>query len=67
MTMRMTLFTNAQLDVVSICTPPALHATLVIAALDHKIAVLCEKPMAPTLAECDAMIAAAARNQASSA
>jgi predicted dehydrogenase len=58
-----TLFAHAQLDVVSICTPPALHAELTIAALDHKIAVLCEKPMAPTLAECDAMIVAATRNQ----
>ena len=57
-----TLFANAQLDVVSICTPPALHAEFAIAALDHRIAVLCEKPMAPTLAECDAMIAAATRN-----
>ncbi len=58
-----TLFANAQLDIVSICTPPALHAELVIKALDHHIAVLCEKPMAMTLAECDAMIAAATRNQ----
>jgi len=58
-----TLFANAQLDIVSICTPPALHAEIAIAALDYRIAVLCEKPMAPTVAECDAMIAAATRNQ----
>ncbi|NBU63901.1 MAG: gfo/Idh/MocA family oxidoreductase [Chloroflexia bacterium] len=58
-----TMLANAQLDVVSICTPPALHAELTIAALDRHIAVLCEKPMAPTIAECDAMIAAATRNQ----
>lgn len=58
-----TLFANAQLDIVSVCTPPALHAEIAIAALNHKIAVLCEKPMAPSLIECDAMIAAATHNQ----
>lgn len=48
-----------QLDLVSIATPPNTHAPLTIAALDAGVNVLVEKPMAPSLEECDAMIAAA--------
>ena len=44
---------------VSVCTPPFEHAPLTIAALQAGKHVLCEKPMAGSLAECDAMIAAA--------
>lgn len=40
-------------DAVSICTPPATHATLAIAALEHGKHVLLEKPMARSLEECD--------------
>ena len=54
-----TMFGTAQLDIVSICTPPALHASLSIAALQSGIHVLCEKPLAVTTDECHAMIAAA--------
>ena len=46
-------------DLVAICTPPSTHAELAIAALRAGKHVLVEKPMAPSLAECDAMIAAA--------
>ncbi|NED97096.1 Gfo/Idh/MocA family oxidoreductase [Phytoactinopolyspora alkaliphila] len=48
------------LNLVSITTPPATHAELTIAALRAGVDVLVEKPMAPSLEECDAMIAAAA-------
>ena len=34
-----------ELDAVSICTPPALHLEQIIAALDRKIPVFCEKPL----------------------
>ncbi len=54
-----TMYREAKLDIVSICTPPALHASLSIAALQHGIHVLCEKPLAITTDECHAMIAAA--------
>lgn len=54
-----TMYREAQLDIVSICTPPALHASLSIAALQHGIHVLCEKPLAITTEECHAIIAAA--------
>ena len=46
-------------DLVSLCTPPSTHAELAIAALRAGKHVLVEKPMAPSLAECDAMIAEA--------
>lgn len=46
-------------DVVDICTPTPLHAEMTAKALAAGYHVICEKPMARTLAECDAMIAAA--------
>jgi predicted dehydrogenase len=48
-----------QFDVVSVTTPPSAHAPVAIAALRAGANVLVEKPMAPSLEECDAMIAAA--------
>lgn len=46
-------------DVVDICTPTPLHAQMTAKALQAGCHVICEKPMARTLAECDAMIEAA--------
>ena len=53
---------RADLDLVSIATPPSTHAALSIAALEAGVHVLVEKPMAPSLEECDAMLAAQARS-----
>ena len=51
------------LDIVSICTWHRLHAPMTIAACARKPrAVLCEKPMATSLGECDDMLTAARRN-----
>jgi len=50
------------LDLVSVCTPPSTHAPVTIDCLDAGINVLCEKPMAPSLEECDAMLEAEARS-----
>ena len=47
------------LDVVSVATPPDAHAPMAILALEAGVNVLVEKPMAPSLEECDALIAAA--------
>ncbi len=47
------------LDAVSVCLPNALHAPVAIAALQSGKHVLVEKPMARTVAEGEAMIAAA--------
>jgi predicted dehydrogenase len=47
------------IDVVSLCLPPGIHAEAAIKALKAGKHVLCEKPMAASLEECDAMIKAA--------
>lgn len=51
----------ARLDVVTVCVPNALHAPVTIAALELGAHVLCEKPMAITVADAEAMAAAAER------
>lgn len=53
-----------QPDAVVIATPNSLHAAPAIAALERGIHVLCEKPMATSLADCHAMVAAAAQSNA---
>jgi predicted dehydrogenase len=52
------LIARAQVDVVDICLPSFLHAQHAIRALQAGRHVLCEKPMALSLADADAMIAA---------
>ena len=53
---------DADVSVVSICTPHPSHAELAIAAAESGRHVLVEKPMALIVADCDRMIEAAARN-----
>lgn len=53
---------EAQLDVVSICTPHPLHANPAVAAASCGCHVLVEKPLASTLADCDAIIEAGERS-----
>ncbi|MDD4797414.1 MAG: Gfo/Idh/MocA family oxidoreductase [Eubacteriales bacterium] len=55
------MLADEQLDWVDIALPTHLHAEAAIAALDAGVAVLCEKPMARSVEQCDAMIAAARR------
>src|SRR6476660_5359799 len=40
------LIAHPDVDLVSIVTPPATHMDIALAALAHRKAVLCEKPMA---------------------
>jgi predicted dehydrogenase len=47
------------LDAISLTVPTFLHAEMAIKALEAGVHVLCEKPMALSLEECDRMIAAA--------
>jgi len=56
-------FASCEIDAVDICLPTDLHAEFTIKAANAGKHVLCEKPMAMSLAECDAMIAAAAENK----
>ncbi|MCP4167328.1 MAG: Gfo/Idh/MocA family oxidoreductase [Chloroflexi bacterium] len=49
-------------NLAAICLPPFIHAAATIDLLDAGVNVLLEKPMAPTLEECDAILAAAERS-----
>ncbi|WP_312431461.1 Gfo/Idh/MocA family protein [Lacrimispora sp.] len=50
------------INLVHVCTPPSAHAEIAIHAMNAKMNVLVEKPMAPSLKECDEMLAAEAEN-----
>lgn len=52
---------DPELDAVVICLPHNLHGPVAIAAATAGKHILCEKPIAASLAEADAMIAAAKR------
>ena len=51
-----------EVDAVYIALPNSLHAEYTIRAADAGVHVLCEKPMAVTVAECEAMIEACRKN-----
>ena len=53
------MFADPAIDAVSICAANYAHADLAIKALKAGKHVLCEKPMAVTIEECEAMLAAA--------
>lgn len=53
------MLTAENLDAVSITLPTHLHKAISIQCLEAGVHVLCEKPMALTVEDCDAMIAAA--------
>ncbi|MGY1840014.1 MULTISPECIES: Gfo/Idh/MocA family protein [unclassified Modestobacter] len=59
------LLDRDDVDLVDICTPGDTHAEMAIAALAAGKHVLCEKPLANTVAEAEAMAAAAERAAAS--
>jgi glucose-fructose oxidoreductase len=54
---------NRDIDIVYVVTPNALHAQHVIAAAWAGKHVICEKPMANTVADCNAMISACRVNK----
>ena len=54
-----TMFNEAGIEAVVICTPHPLHAAPTILAAEHGVHVLVEKPLAASLEDCDRMIAAA--------
>ena len=53
---------DKSIDLVSICTPPYVHAEIAIDFLKAGKNVIVEKPMAASLEECDAMIKAAKKS-----
>lgn len=54
-----TMVREAGVEAISICTPHPVHAAPALAAIGAGAHVLIEKPLAATLQDCDAMIAAA--------
>ena len=56
------LIREQDIDAVYIATPPRLHAEQTAAAAEAGKHVLCEKPMAMNVAECDRMMAACRTN-----
>jgi predicted dehydrogenase len=54
--------TDDEIDAVYVATPVYLHASQTIAAAEAGKHVLCEKPMAMSMKECDEMIAACGAN-----
>lgn len=53
------LLEDKEIDAVSVCVSNHLHAEITIAALRAGKHVLCEKPMATTISDCEAMVRAA--------
>ena len=56
------LLASHEVDAVYIAVPNDLHAELTLVAARHGVHVMCEKPMAPTEAECMQMIRACERH-----
>jgi predicted dehydrogenase len=58
------LLTRDDVQLVDVCAPGDVHAEIAVAALDAGKHVLCEKPLANTVDEARAMVAAAERARA---
>ena len=53
------LLGREDVDLIDVCTPGDTHAEIAVAALEAGKHVLCEKPLANTVSEAEAMVAAA--------
>lgn len=54
-----TMIDQGAVDAVSVCTPNTTHAEISVYALLHGVHVLCEKPMATSVEDCERMVNAA--------
>jgi len=57
------MLANEKLDAVSVATPDTAHTDIVVRCANAGVHVLCEKPMATTVEECETMLAAAKENE----
>jgi predicted dehydrogenase len=51
-----TMLSKEQPDIIDVCTPPKAHIVVAIKAMENGCHVLLEKPMAPSVSDCDDMI-----------
>jgi predicted dehydrogenase len=58
------LVKSGKIDAIYLATPNTMHRDFTVRALMSGIHVLCEKPMAPTIADCRAMIEAGKKSNA---
>ena len=56
------LESDIKIDVVHVCTPPYVHSSISIDSMNAGCNVLCEKPMAASIEECDEMLACEKKN-----
>ena len=56
----LTMIRETSPDIVSVCTPPALHVEQSLMALENGCHVFCEKPLAESLEQADVLVRAAA-------
>ncbi len=54
---------NPDIDIVYVVLPPSMHREYVVRAAKAGKHVFCEKPMAPSVADCEAMIKACQQNK----
>jgi glucose-fructose oxidoreductase len=54
---------NPDIDIVYVVLPPSMHREFVVRAAKAGKHVFCEKPMAPSVADCEAMITACKNNK----
>ena len=53
---------DAAVEMISVCTPHPLHADYIVRAAEKGVHVLCEKPLASSLQDCDQAIDACRSN-----
>ena len=56
------LIADEELDAIYISTPPYLHCEYVLKAAERGLEIMCEKPMAMNVAECEQMVNTAKQN-----
>lgn len=56
------LESGLKIELVHVCTPPSAHAEIAVNCMNAGKNVLVEKPMAPSIKECDAMLEAEKKN-----